>query len=99
MAKKFGVDGSFWDATAVDGKVFVMFAYRIVMNNARNDFLTYTALTNDKHGEVSWSNHEGYLQGTQKTFAFSYNLVSLLYALYCLVVLFQILINITLSIS
>ena len=52
MSEEFAVNGSFRNASTVDGEIFLSAAWRIVVNHPWNDFLTHTALADDEHGEI-----------------------------------------------
>ena len=52
MSEEFAVNGSFRNASTVDGEIFLSAAWRIVVNHPWNDFLTHTTLADDEHGEI-----------------------------------------------
>ena len=51
------------------------------MDDPWKDFLTHTALTDNEYAEVGWCDLQGYVESVVESFAVSYNIVTLLYAL------------------
>ena len=50
MSEKFGINRAFRNGTTVDGKVLLVLSRRVVVNNARDSFLTHTVLTLNEDG-------------------------------------------------
>ena len=77
MAEKLRVDGTFGYGTAVDGKVFLTAARRVVVNHSRNDFLTYTTLANDEHTQIGRRHLQGDVQHVVQGIAVAYDVIPL----------------------
>ena len=52
MTEEFAIDSSFRNTTAVDSKILFTAAWRMIVDNTRNDFLTHTRFTDDKHRKI-----------------------------------------------
>ena len=52
MAEEFRVDGALRDGTAVDGKILLAAARRIVVYDAGDNLLADATLADDEHAEV-----------------------------------------------
>ena len=78
VTEEFAVDGSFGDTSAVDGKVLAQSAEAVIMNQARNDFLTNATLARDEHREVGLCYLQGRVKGVVQRLAVAYDVVALL---------------------
>ena len=81
MAEEFRVDGTLRDGTAVDGKILLAAARRIVVDDARDDFLADTTLADDEHAEVSRRHLQGDVEHVVQRIAVAHDVVPLLDAL------------------
>ena len=79
MSEEFSVNGSFRNGATVYGKEFLALAWRVVMDDARNDFLTGSTLTDDKHGKVGRCHLERNVYGTIQPIAVAHDAVLLFY--------------------
>ena len=59
VTEKFGIDGTFGDAAAVQGEVGFMFSRAVLVDDLRNDLLAHAALARDQHGQVRGGNLTG----------------------------------------
>lgn len=52
MSKKFGVDGSFGNSSAIDGNEFIVFSGAEGVDDFGKNFLTNATFTRDEYSEV-----------------------------------------------
>ena len=81
MTEEFAVDSSLWDTAAVDGEISFASSRRVIVNDSWDDFLTHTALSDDKHGKVGRCHLQGDIESTVQSVAISDDIVALFYFL------------------
>ena len=59
MTEELTVDGSLRNASTVDGEILLPSAWRIVVNDLRNDFLSHAAFSDDEHRKISRCHLQG----------------------------------------
>ena len=52
MAKELRIDSTLGDSTTVNGEILLAATRRVIVNDARQDVLTHTALANNKHTQI-----------------------------------------------
>ena len=78
MAEKLRIDGTFGYGAAVNGKVFLTTARRVVVNHSWNDFLSHTTLANDEHAQIGRRHLQGDVQHMIQGIAVAYDVIPLL---------------------
>ena len=78
VSEKFRVDGAFGNGAAVHGKVALVLAQAVVVNDAREHLFARAVLARNQHGEVHGGNLHGDFQGAVECLAVAYDAVFLL---------------------
>ena len=77
MTEQFAVDRSFGNRAAVDGEIFLTTAGGIVVDDAGEDFLSHTALSDDEYAEVSRCHLKGDIECAVQPRTVSHDVVPL----------------------
>ena len=81
VSEEFAVDGAFGDGAAVDGKIFLAPAGRVVVDDAGYDFFSHAALAHDEHAEVGRCHLQGNVERAVQAVAVADNVIALFYFL------------------
>ena len=81
MSEQFAVDSAFGDGAAVYCKILFALSCRVVVYEARDDFLAHAAFANDKHAKIGRRNLKSYVESMIEGLAIAHNVVSLFYSL------------------
>ena len=75
MTEELTVDGSLRNASTVDGEILLPSAWRIVVNDLRNDFLSHAAFSDDEHRKISRCHLQGDIESSVQFVAVAYDIV------------------------
>ena len=81
MTEEFAIDSTFRNTTAVDSKILLTSAWRMIVDNTRNDFLTHTRFTDDKHRKICRCHLQGDIERTVQSIAITHDVIPLFYFL------------------
>ena len=81
VAEEFGIDGSYRNSSAVDRKKRTRLAAARVVDDARDDILSDSALAGDEHGKVARGDNAGRFERKIERGIIAYDVVAILYSL------------------